>query len=509
MCEAGSGHPGRVKCGKLWRVTLSGMGKSAISGGTGSRGGGGAAVSAGASPRPGLAQRWLARLSFVFAGLGAAILVAFAELKSIAILGVGLAAAVVALTAAFFFLSQRGVWRWLALAVFVCTPLAVIAIFAFARLLWVAVAAAAAWLLASATARSALAWGWKERKDWRMPERPAAPPASHPYLIMNPKSGGGKVGKFDLRQKAEELGAEVFLMSGSEPVDVGDVARKAVAGGADLLGVAGGDGTQALVAGIAAGHGIPFVVITAGTRNHFALDLGLDRENPAACLDALSDAVELRVDLGMIGDRTFVNNASFGAYAEIVETPSYRDDKLATTLDLLPDLLQGHRGARLTAVLAPGGQPPEDPPHEGAARPSIPPQVISAPQALLVANNPYGTGDIAGLSRRARLDSGMLGVVGITVSSARQAVGLLNGTRGPGLTVLTAQEVEITADVPRIPVGIDGEAVSMPVPVICAIRPGVLRVWVPRHRPGVIPPKPPMNWATLRSLAAFQGRRRG
>jgi len=338
---------------------------------------------------------------------------------------------------------------------------------------------AAAWLLAGMAARSALAGN---RADWHMPERPAEPSARHPYLIMNPNSGGGKVGKFDLKRKAEELGAEVFLMNGPEPVDVAEVAREAVAGGADLLGVAGGDGTQALVAGVAAEHGIPFLVITAGTRNHFALDLGLDRDDPAACLGALSDGVELRVDLGVIGGQTFVNNASFGAYAEIVESPAYRGDKRSTTLDLLPDLLQGHRGARLAARV------------DGVQ--------ISAPQALLVANNPYGTGDIAGLSRRARLDRGLLGVVGVKVASARQAVGLLRGTRAAGLTVLTAQKIEVTADMPQIPVGIDGEAVSMPTPVQCTIRPRALRVWVPRTRPGVAPPKPPVNWGTLRQLAA-------
>ena len=56
--------------------------------------------------------------------------------------------------------------------------------------------------------------------------------------------------------------------------------------------------------------------------------------------------VELRVDLGLINGRTLDSNASFGAYAEIVQGPAYRDDKMGTTLDLLPDVLQGHRGAR-------------------------------------------------------------------------------------------------------------------------------------------------------------------
>jgi diacylglycerol kinase family enzyme len=390
----------------------------------------------------------------------------------------------VSLAAAYFFLSRRGVWRWLSLAVFVLTPIAVIAVFALRNLLWVAVVAAAIWLLASMTARLALV---RDHPDWRMPEHPAEPPARRPYLIMNPKSGGGKVERFDLKRKAEERGAEVFLIDGSEPVDVAKVAREAVAQGADLLGVAGGDGTQALVAGIAAEHGLPFVVISAGTRNHFALDLGLNRENPSACLGALSDGVELRVDLGRINGQVFVNNASFGAYAEVVETPAYRGDKLNTTLNLLPDLLQGQRGVRLSARA-------DD-------------TEIRSPQALLVANNPYGTGDIAGLSRRARLDAGVLGVIGVKVRNVQQAIDLLRGRRAVGVRVLSTKKIEVTADAPQIPVGVDGEALSMSTPVVCTISPGALRVWVPRDRPGIVPPKPPINWARLWHLAGIHRKR--
>jgi len=425
-------------------------------------------------------QRWLARLSFALAGLAIVSLVVVAGLKSLTMLAVGLAAAVASLASAYVFLSRRGLWRWLSLTVFIVVPIAVILVYAFRDLLWIAVLSAAIWLLGSMTARLALAGN---QADWRMPERPAQPPARHPYLIMNPKSGGGKVEKFDLKRKAEELGAEVFLISGPEPVDVAEVARRAVEGSADLLGVAGGDGTQALVAGIAAEHGIPFVVISAGTRNHFALDLGLDREDPSACLNALSDGVELQVDLGVINGQTFVNNASFGAYAEVVETPAYRGDKLNTTLNTLPDLLQGHRGARLHAR-ADGTE-------------------IEAPQALLVSNNPYGTGDIAGLGRRARLDRSVLGVVGVTVANARQAVGLLRGRHATGLSVLTTKQIEITADAPQIPVGVDGESILMSTPVSCVVSPRALRVWVPRDRPGVPAPKPPKDWARLRYLAGI------
>ena len=267
---------------------------------------------------------------------------------------------------------------------------------------------------AAGTGRAALSTGGQ---DAAMPTRPAARPR-RPFLIMNPRSGGGKVVKFGLKEKAEKLGAEVALLEGPQIVDVAALARQAVADGADLLGVAGGDGTQALVAGIAAEHGLPFLVISAGTRNHFALDLGLDRDDPAAGLAALTDGEELRVDLGIIGGRTFVNNASFGAYAEVVRSPAYRDDKRGTTLQMLPGLLSGHQGARLSA-------------QAGGTR-------IDGPQALLVSNGPYEMSDIAGLGRRARLDAGTLGVVAVRVDSARQAVALVRRGHGNGLTVLTA-----------------------------------------------------------------------
>ena len=312
------------------------------------------------------------------------------------------------------------------------------------------------------------------------PARPAARPL-RPFLIMNPRLGGGKVTKFGLQEKAQALGAEVALLEGPGIVDIAALARKAIAHGADLLGVAGGDGTQALVAGIAAEHGLPFLVISAGTRNHFALDLGLDREDPATCLDALTDGQELLVDLGIIGDRTFVNNASFGAYAEVVRSPAYRDDKRGTTLRMLPDLLNGHQGAHLSAQAA-------------GVR-------IEGPQALLVSKDPYEMSDIAGLGRRARLDAGTLGVVAVRADTARQAIELARHGHGHGLTMITTGEV--TVDAPEIPVGIDGETVMLPTPVHCTIQPRALRVIVPRQRPGIPAPKAALEWPRLRHLASF------
>jgi diacylglycerol kinase family enzyme len=423
--------------------------------------------------------RWLARLSFLLMIGSAAVLIGFAELASLAMVASGVVAVCLVAAGGYWFLAHRGILRWMAFGLVILVPIAVVVVFALNHVIWVAVASIALLLLAVGAARLAL-------KPAAVPQMPIyeVPPPKHAFLIMNPRSGGGKVAKFGLKEKAEALGAEVALLEGPGTVDVAALARQAVADGADLLGVAGGDGTQALVAGIAAEHDLPFLVISAGTRNHFAMDLGLDRDNPAACLDALTgEGVEQRIDLGIIGERTFVNNASFGAYAEVVENPAYRDDKAGTTLQVLPDLLTGQRGAKLTV-------------HAGDT-------TVTGPQAVLVSNNPYEGGDIAGLSRRARLDAGTLGVVAVTVDNALQAVALLRGARGQGLTTLTAEEVVVDADGPEVPVGIDGETVSMPAPVRCTIRPKVLRVRVPRDRPGTLAVQPRLDWPELAKLASF------
>ena len=103
--------------------------------------------------------------------------------------------------------------------------------------------------------------------------------------------------------------------------------------------MAGGDGSQALVASVASRHGVPHVCIPAGTRNHFALDLGLDRDDVVGALDAFGDAVERRIDLATVNGSVFVNNASMGIYAKIVQSPEYRDAKLRTAAAMLPDML--------------------------------------------------------------------------------------------------------------------------------------------------------------------------
>ncbi|MER5933547.1 diacylglycerol kinase family protein [Streptomyces sp. NPDC002054] len=433
----------------------------------------------GAPARSRLSARWLARLALACALGALAALGAATGRGGLLILVVGVAGVVLTAMGTWWALSHHGVVRVAGALLMAGVPVAVLVIYAREDLWPPALAAVALWGAAVVCAGLAL-------RSVRQPDRMqavACSPPRNPVLIMNPKSGGGKVGRFGLVEKAEALGARVVLLDTSVRVDVAAIARQAVAEGADLLGVAGGDGTQARVAEVAAEYDLPFLVVSAGTRNHFARDLGLDREDPAGCLDALADGEELRIDLGVVGGRAFVNTASFGVYAEVVQRPEYRDAQAETALDALPDLLLGYAGHRLDVVT-------------DETR-------LEAQQALLVSNNPYATPEpMAAGGRRPRLDLGVLGVVGIRVNNAAQAAAVaLRGARSAGLRSLTSHRVSIGSDTESIPVAVDGEALIMPAPVVCSIRPGVLRVRVPRLRPGSPASLPPVQWREIFALA--------
>ena len=426
---------------------------------------------------PAARERWLARLALACVAAAALLPLAAAGWRGLLLPLVVAAQLVLIVIGAWLALAHRGVVRIVGVALAVAAVAVVTVLEIRANLLWVVVVAAVLLLLGAAAGRAALRPGLS---PYEVPELDVPPPR-RPFLIMNPRSGGGKVARFGLREKAEALGAEVVVLDGPDFVDVAALAKNAVEQGADLLGVAGGDGTQALVAAVAAEYDTPLLVISAGTRNHFALDLGLDREDPATCLDALRDGVELRVDLGDVNGRPFVNNVSFGAYAAIVERPEYRDEKLKTTLDLLPDLLTNSDGVQHVT-------------RAGTV-------TIEGAQALLVSNNPYGTGDIAGLGRRPRVDTGVLGVIGVRARNALEAARMLRGLKAPGLTLLVTDEVVVESTQHSIPAGVDGESVQLTTPVRCRVRPAALRVRVPRDRPGVPPTAPSPRLSTLARLS--------
>jgi diacylglycerol kinase family enzyme len=287
----------------------------------------------------------------------------------------------------------------------------------------------------------------------------------HPVLLANPRSGGGKVARFQLAERARALGVEVVLL---EPgLDLEQLARDAVARGADCLGMAGGDGSQALVASVAIEHGLPFVCISAGTRNHFALDLGLDRDDPSTGLPAFTDGVLRRVDIARASGRLFVNNASLGVYAEVVEHDEYRDAKLATAAATLPQLLGARSEPFDLQFTAPDG-------HE-----------VDGSFVILVSNNPYVLGATADAAQRRSLTTGTLGVMAISARTGREAAALATlaiagaARRDPNLHEFTAERFEVRSRSGSARIGVDGEALEMPTPISFTIEPGALTLLVP------------------------------
>jgi diacylglycerol kinase family enzyme len=261
------------------------------------------------------------------------------------------------------------------------------------------------------------------------------------FLLINPRSGDDDPSPAELERAAGERGVETHLLEQGD-----DPAELARASGAAVLGAAGGDGSLAAVAAVALETGAAFVCIPFGTRNHFARDLGLDRDDPIAALAAFDDdAVERRIDVGKAGDRIFLNNVSLGAYAGLVHRREHhrrRGEALARARALLQTARRRHHlRARVNG---------ED---------------LSA-RVLLVGNNRYAV-DLFTLGERERLDGGELQLW----AAAGWLPHAWEERRAPRFTVELPQA--------RIRAAIDGEPVVLTPPFELETLPRALRVLLP------------------------------
>ena len=255
------------------------------------------------------------------------------------------------------------------------------------------------------------------------------------FLLVNPRAGDDSPSVDELVAAARDRGIEPrVLRDGDDPIAV---ARSAEA---DVLGVAGGDGSLAAVAAIAIERDVPFVAVPFGTRNHFARDLGLDRDDPIAALAAF-DGGERRVDVGRAGDRLFLNNVSLGLYARLVhrrEEHRRRREVLARARAWLAVLT--HREPLGITI---DGRPEDT-------------------RLVLVANNRYEL-ELPTLGARDRLDEGVLYLY---VPGGRAG-----GERG--------ERFVVDAQVGRLAAAVDGEPDVLTTPIEFRVEPLALRVLVP------------------------------
>jgi diacylglycerol kinase family enzyme len=293
----------------------------------------------------------------------------------------------------------------------------------------------------------------------------------HGVVLMNPSSGDGKVTRLQLADEARRRGIEPVLLNRGD--DLRALAEAAAARGADAIGMAGGDGSQALVAAVAAERGLPFVCIPAGTRNHFALDLGIDRDDPVGALDAFGSARETTIDLAEVNGEVFVNNVSLGLYARIIASEQYREAKAQTVAEMLPGLLGPDARTSGLTVNSPNGP------------------VVDA-RVIQVSNNPYTLSSLSGFGSRARLNTGALGVATVSINRTSDVNRLVasetagHPERYAGWRQWTTRHLEVQGP-PSMKAAIDGEARALEPPLRFMIRPEALQVRIPLGQSGASP----------------------
>jgi diacylglycerol kinase family enzyme len=401
----------------------------------------------------------------LLAPVAMAVLVAVALVGDLAIAALAVALVLVASAAAWVALTTHGARRtasW-ALAALACAGLIAVVVSNWQGVL-VLLALLLALAIFGAAARYALGRTAETAAHTLGQATTRVGAASSAALIINLKSGGGKAERFHLADEARRRDVEPIVLQPGD--DLLDLAERAIGRGAEVLGMAGGDGSQALVATVASQRDVAHVCVPAGTRNHFALDLGLDREDVVGALDAFTDGIERRIDLARVNDRVFVNNASLGVYAKVVQSDAYRDAKLDTWTRMLPDLLGPGAAPIDLEFTAPDGSSCRDAP------------------LVLVSNNPYQLTHLAGAGTRARIDAGVLGVTAARVRTGADVSRLLalelvgQAERFPGLLSWSTPELEVRSGGP-VEVGLDGEALVLAPPLRFVSMPGALRVRLP------------------------------
>jgi diacylglycerol kinase family enzyme len=296
----------------------------------------------------------------------------------------------------------------------------------------------------SAAERLRAALGWK----------PVARPR-RPVLFVNPRSGGGTAVRLALPERARELGIEPIVLEPDH--DLAALVADAVDRGADALGMAGGDGSMAAVAAAAFAHDLPFACVPAGTRNHFARDLGVERGDVVGALEAFTDGLERRIDVGEVNGSVFVDNVILGFYGEAVRQEGYRDARLQTLLTTAQAALGPRAPASGLAIVDDRGAEHRE------------------PAVVMVSNNPYAVDRKVAVETRPRLDTGRLGVLVLDRPPAR-----------PAERAWAATAVEVTA-AGEVHAGRDGEAALLVAPMRFAIRPLALRVRICARHPGASP----------------------
>ena len=277
-------------------------------------------------------------------------------------------------------------------------------------------------------------------------------------VVVNPGSGPSRMSMDELRVAFG--GAEVRECAGD---DVQDRVRQAVRDGAAHVVVVGGDGTMRGAAQVLVGGDVPLVPVPAGTRNHFAKDLGIDSVDAAE--EATRTGVRVRIDTGWVNGLVFVNNSSIGLYPKVVarrEAHRRRLPKGAAHLVAIWEQLRHGRRMNVT----------------------VGDETYKA-WLVFVGNGEYGDG-LLDLADRETLTDGLLDVRIVRadepMARLRVVAALFLGRLARSPVIVRHRVSAITIDVRRhrkVEVAIDGEVAAVETPLEYSCRPSSLPVLVP------------------------------
>ena len=302
-------------------------------------------------------------------------------------------------------------------------------------------------------------------------------------LFFNPKSGGGKAERFHLADEARRRGIEPIELS---PGTISRARRATPSPAAPTrwrwpaATAPRRSSPRSRPSSIC-----PTPAFRRGPATTSRSTSGVDRDDVVGALDAFVDGGERRVDLAEVNGRVFVNNVSLGLYAEAVARQGYRDAKLRTLLETVPD------------VLGPDAAPPAlawDGPGRAASRPS----------RSWCPTTPTGSARALGSGTRPRIDAGVLGIA-VLVPTDRPADGRIRAARcssGPPAEFEVARQRRGARRHRRRGAGARSAAALR-------IAPAALRVRIAPQHPGaspsaVMPDRPHRMLAALAGLA-FRG----
>jgi undecaprenyl-diphosphatase len=237
---------------------------------------------------------------------------------------------------------------------------------------------------------------------------------------------------------------------------------EAAAPDAVALGVYGGDGSVNAAAEVAYDARKPLAVFPGGTLNHLARDLGVDGVEDVA--QAVEGGWTVDLDVAEIDGRPFLNTASFGSYADLVDAR----ERLEGRIGKWPALV-----VALTTVLRRGE--PVECELDGVRR---------RVWAIFVGNCRYEPAGFAPAYRPA-LDDGLLDVRVVDAShpfpTTRLVLALLTGTlaRCRVYEQRFANEVRVTVGGP-VRLARDGETFDGSREFTIRKRPRPLRVYAPK-----------------------------